>query len=409
MTHLTSVPEELRALARRAAAAVDPDLLTELAQTLVRFDTQTPQPGEQAAAEYLEGYLLKHGFTVTRQEVLPGRPNVIADLGTADGGLILEGHTDVVSVGDPAAWRIPPFEGRIEGGVLHGRGSADMKAGLAAAIAAAIAVKRVLPSPSRRLRLAALCDEEGLMAGVKAFVRAGHAEGFAGAIICEPEENEVCLVQKGAMRIWVTFEGRMAHGAMPYAGANPIPAAASFVAGIARIERQQQGQVHPLLGEVYLTPTVVEASAGPGQNNVIPATCRVGLDVRTLPGTDHRHLEAVLNAHLQETLGDFPGISAGLEVYEDRPATETPGDAAIVQATLLSLQLTGQPLRYGGVPGATDGTFLSAWGGVPIVTLGPGDRHIPHQLDEQVSVQAMVDAARLYAATAVLFLERAGT
>ena len=75
---------------------------------------------------------------------------------------------------------------------------------------------------------------------------------------------------------------------------------------------------------------------------------------------------------------------------------------------LLALGLTGQPLRYGGVPGATDGTFLSTWGGVPVVTLGPGERSIPHQLDEHVSVGAMVDAARLYAAAAVLFLERAG-
>ena len=257
-------------------------------------------------------------------------------------------------------------------------------------------------------RLAILCDEEGLMSGVKAFVRAGLAGGFAGAIVCEPEENEVCLVQKGAMRVWIDFEGRMAHGAMPYAGANPIPAAASFVAGLAELERAEQRQRHALLGDVYLTPTVFEAGAGPGQNNVIPARCRVGLDVRTLPGSDHRRLEAALRATLADTLTGFPGISAVLDVYEDRPATDTPPDAAIVQAVTLGLELTGQPLRFGGVPGATDGTFLSAWAGVPIVTLGPGERSIPHQLDEYVSVQAMIDAARIYAASAVLFLERAG-
>ncbi len=399
-----SKPEALTDLARRAAKAVDAAALTDLAQKLVQLDTQAPEPGEAAAADLLEAYLRDRGFTVTRQEVAPNRPNLIADLGSGDGGLILEGHTDVVSVGDAGAWLVPPFEGRIEGDVLHGRGSADMKAGLAAAIAAAIAVRSVLPEPHRRLRLAILCDEEGLMLGVKAFVRGGFAAGFAGAIICEPEENEVCLVQKGALRAWVNFTGRMAHGAMPYAGANPIPAAAAFVSGLPAIAQAQVQ--HPVLGEVYVTPTVFEASAGPGQNNVIPGTCRVGLDVRTVPGVDHAALSAQMQAHLTATLVAFPGITAALDVFEDRPATETPPDAPIVRAVQGALKLTDQPVRYGGVPGATDGTFLSAWGGVPIVTIGPGDRHIPHQRDEWVSVSQMVAAARAYAAAAVLFLQR---
>ena len=397
---MASLPD----LARQAAAAVDAAALTDLAQQLIQLDTQAPEPGEGAAADLLEGYLRERGFTVTRQEVAPGRPNLTADLGEGDGGLILEGHTDVVSVGDAGAWRVPPFEGRIEGDLLHGRGSADMKAGLAAAIAAALAVRAVLPEPRRRLRLAILCDEEGLMLGVKAFVRAGYAAGFAGAIICEPEENEVCLVQKGAMRAWVDFTGKMAHGAMPYAGANPIPAAAAFVSGLAAIARAQP--IHPVLGEVYLTPTVFEASAGPGQNNVIPGACRVGLDVRTVPGVDHAALTGEIQAHLTATLAAFPGVTAALDVYEDRPATETPPGASIVQAVKEALTLTGQPVRHGGVPGATDGTFLSAWGGVPIVTIGPGDRSIPHQRDEWVSISQMVAAARMYAAAAVLFLQR---
>ena len=379
--------------------------LIRLARDLVRLDTRAPVPGEAAAADFLEPYLLRRGFRVARQEVAPGRPNLIADLGAGEGGLIFEGHTDVVAAGDVDAWRVPPFEGRVENGLLHGRGSADMKGGLAAAIAAAVAVRRALGEPRRSLRLAILCDEEGLMLGVKAFVRAGLARGFAGAIVCEPEENEVCLCQKGAMRAWVNFAGRMAHGAMPYAGANPIPAAAAFVAGLAKLERGERGARHALLGDVYITPTVFEASAGPGQNNVIPAACRVGLDVRTVPGVAHAALAGRIADHLRTVLRGFEGISAQLDVYEDRPATETPPDAPVVRAVEAALALTGQPLRHGGVPGATDGTFLWA-AGVPIVTIGPGDRAIPHQLDEHVELAALAAAARTYAAAAVLFLNR---
>jgi len=397
---------ELLARARAAADAVDETALTQLASSLVRLDTQVPVPGELPAVEFLERLLEQHGFKTFRQEVAPNRPNLMADFGDGDGGLILEGHTDVVAVGDPLNWTVPPFEGRIENGVLHGRGSADMKAGLAAAIAAAIAVKQTLGHSRRKLRLAILCDEEGMMLGVKAFVKAGHASGFAGAIVCEPEENELCLCQKGAMRVWAHFQGRMAHGAMPYAGANPIPAAARFVSALTALEREFAGYKHDLLGDVYITPTVLEASAGAGQNNVIPALCKVGIDVRTVPGLEHaevvRGLERVLGVSLEQS----PGVSGQLEVFEDRPSSETPKDADVVQALALAMDLTGQPVRYGGVPGATDGTFLHAWAGLPIVTCGPGQRDIPHQVNEWVSVAAMVDSARAYAAAAVLFLER---
>lgn len=399
---------ELLALARAAAHAVNEAALTELASSLVRIDTQVPVPGELPAVEFLERFLQGHGFATFRQDALPGRPNLIADFGDGDGGLILEGHTDVVAAGDPSSWTVPPFEGRIENGVLHGRGSADMKAGLAAAIAAAIAVKQTLGHSRRKLRLAILCDEEGMMLGVKAFVKAGHALGFAGAIVCEPEENELCLCQKGAIRVWAHFRGRMAHGAMPYAGANPIPAAARFVSALTALEREFAGYRHDLLGDVFITPTVIAASAGAGQNNVIPEFCKVGIDVRTVPSLEHaevlRGLERVLGAALESS----PGITGHLEVFEDRPATETPPDAEVVQALALAMDLTGQPVRYGGVPGATDGTFLHAWAGLPIVTCGPGQRDIPHQVNEWVSVQAMVDSARAYAAAAVLFLEREG-
>ena len=397
---------ELLARARAAANAVDEAALTQLASKLVRIDTQVPVPGELPAVEFLERYLEQHGFVTFRQEVALGRPNLIADFGDGDGGLILEGHTDVVAAGDPSSWTVPPFEGRIENGVLHGRGSADMKAGLAAAIAAAIAVKQTLGHSRLKLRLAILCDEEGMMLGVKAFVRAGHALGFAGAIVCEPEENELCLCQKGAMRVWAHFQGRMAHGAMPYAGVNPIPAAAQFVSALTVLEREFSGFKHDLLGDVYITPTVITASAGEGQNNVIPALCKVGIDVRTVPGIKHaeivRGLERVLSAALERS----PGVMGQLEVFEDRPAIETPPDAEVVQALALGMELTGQPVRYGGVPGATDGTFLHAWAGLPIVTCGPGQRDIPHQVNEWVSVEDMVICARAYAAAAVLFLER---
>jgi len=390
-------------LALQAAQAVDVDELVRLTQALVRIASYYPGPGEQPAVDFLEPYLRERGFQTTVQAVAPGRPNLIADLGQGAGGLILEGHSDVVTHGNLEQWTVPPYEARMMDGRIYGRGACDMKGGLAAAICAAVAVQKVLGQPHKTLRLCIPCDEEGLMIGIKAFIQAGYAEGFAGAIICEPEENQVCLWQKGAMRVWVRFQGKMAHGAMPYAGANPIPSASRFVVELGRLQAVLQTESrHEHLGLPWITPTVFQAGAGEGQFNVIPDQVRVGLDLRTNPGQDHRALEARLRQVLEASLE--AGVSATLEVFEDRPATETPRDTALVQAVEHGLRLLQMPVRYGGVPGATDGTFLWAWAGLPIVTIGPGGQTIPHQADEYIEVEELVAAARLYAVVAVQML-----
>lgn len=395
--------QDAQNLARQAAQAVDAEEVVRLAQKLIQIESYYPGPGEQPVVDYLEPYLRERGFKTTVQAVAPGRPNLIADLGSGPGGLILEGHTDVVTHGNLGAWTVPPYEGRIVDGRLYGRGSCDMKGGLAAAIVAAQAVGKVLGEPTKTLRLCIPCDEEGLMIGVKAFVRAGYAEGFAGAIICEPEENEVCLWQKGAMRVWAHFQGKMAHGAMPYAGANPIPSAARFVGELRHLQSELQAEnFHQHLGKPWVTPTVFQASAGEGQLNVIPDQVKVGIDIRTNSGQDHRDIEQRLRAALAASLDT--GVTARLEVFEDRPATETAKDAGVVRATEQALSLLGMPLKYGGVPGATDGTFLWAWAGLPIVTIGPGARTVPHQADEYVELEELLASARLYAAASVLFL-----
>jgi len=394
-------------LALRAAELVDGDEVVRLTRALVRLPSHVPGPGEGEVVAYLRGYLEERGFRVALQEVSPGRLNLIADLGEGPEGLILEGHTDVVTPGDPAAWSRPPFSAERVDGRIYGRGTADMKGGLAAAIVAAQAVSEALGTPKRTLRLAILVDEEGMMTGAKAFVAAGHARGFAGAIICEPEENEVCLWQRGALRVRVTFRGKMAHGAMPYAGINPIPAAARFVVAAGEVQtRLQSAGAHPHLGLPYVTPTVAQASAGDGQMNVIPERAVVALDVRTIPGLPHDRVREALEAALREALRAAPGVEADLEIVDDRPATETPRDAEVVSACTRALALLGEPVRFGGVPGATDGTILWDRAGVPIVTIGPGERTIPHQANEYVEERALVASARIYAAASVLMLER---
>lgn len=404
----------LDALASRAAAAVDSDEVVRVTRALVCIPSVyrpgDPSGTEADAAAYVAEYLRRHGLTVSAHDAAPGRPNVIADWHGRPGGrsLILEGHTDVVTEGDHGAWSHPPFDAVLEDGRIYGRGAADMKGGLAAAMVALDAVRRAAPDLPGRVRLAALADEEGMMLGVKAFVREGHARGFDAAIICEPEENEICLCQKGAIRVLATFRGKMSHGAMPYAGINPIPSVARFTSALIEEEARQQHRCgsHQLLGLPYITPTTLRAPIyGEPQFNVIAGEAQVTVDVRTVPGQDHAEICTALQSIADYLRGSDPRTQVALEVIEDRPWTDTPASDPIVRAVERACRaVTGREPRYGGVPGATDGTFLHAWGGLPIVTIGPGSRTIPHQANEYVDVGELVEAARLYAAAIVYFL-----
>ena len=404
----------VREAARRAAEAVDPARVTLLAQGLVRCRSVfEPERGgsEAGAAAFVADSLRAAGFAPVVEEVAPGRPNVVCDwAGSAfdpdsHRTLMFEGHTDVVTEGDASQWRVPPFEGRIEGDVLFGRGSADMKAGVAAAIAALEAVRKVAPDLPGRIRLGIVADEEGMMLGIKDFVERGWADAVSGAIVCEPEENEICLFQKGAMRVRARVRGVMSHGAMPYAGVNPILGLSDFVTGVREIERAEQARLgeHPYLGLPWLTPTIATAPpSGEPQHNVMPDEAYLAVDIRTVPGQDHEALLAALQDLARRLERATPRLSVEVECFESRPWTQTQADDPLVAAMERAYPLViGTPPRYGGVPGATDGTILWARRGIPIVTLGPGDRTIPHQVDEFVRLSETVAAARLYAAAAV--------
>ncbi|HKV46098.1 MAG TPA: M20/M25/M40 family metallo-hydrolase, partial [bacterium] len=300
----------------------------------------------------------------------------------------------------------PPFGGSIADGRLFGRGAADMKGGVAAAIAAVRAIRDAGVGVPGRIRIAVVADEEGMMLGIKSFIQNGWAEGACGAIVCEPEANDICLVQKGALRALARFGGKMAHGAMPKSGVNPIPAAAAFVAQVQTLEGRYVARhgSHPLLGEPSVTPTVLAAGTE-AQLNVIHAQALVGLDVRTIPGQANAEIRRDLAAAVEAAIAGLPGCTGDLEVIEERPWTETSRDTPVVAAVERACRrVQGRPPRYHGVPGATDGTFLHAWAHVPIVTIGPGDVTIPHQVDEFVRVADLVEACRIFAAAACYLL-----
>jgi len=402
-----------------ALAAVDmAEEVVRLTRDLVRIPSvfrphERPPGTESAVADYVAAYLVGLGAIVEREEPEPGRPVVIGtfDSGRSGRTLLFEAHSDTVTEGDPGAWQEDPFGREVRDGVIHGRGTIDMKGNLAAALTALRALMEGGHPSSGRIVFLSPCDEEDRMLGIKHFIAGGRAKDLDGAIICEPEENHVCVTQKGALRLGLHFRGRMAHGAMPDAGINPIPHAVAAIAAVARIEaaeRAGHGR-HPTLGWPTLTPTIVQAPAvGEAQINVVPDSCFVAIDVRTIPGQDHHSLVDHVQAALEGLRADDPATDARLDVIEDRPWTETPADYPLVLAVAEAVRReTAQEPVFDGVPGTTDGTYLHL-AGVPIVTTGAGRRDLPHQANERVEVAELATTARIYRTAALLYLEEEG-
>jgi succinyl-diaminopimelate desuccinylase len=399
-----------------ALARIDADELIALTRDLVRIPSVVrpgdPTATEAAVAAHVERWLRAEGFEVEVHEVAPGRPNVLASIGApADGPtLLLEGHTDVVTEGDAGEWRHPPFGGDLVDGRIYGRGSADMKSGLAAAMIAAAAIRRSGARLGGRLVVGALVDEEGDMIGARHLCTTGLGRELSAAIICEPEQNELCLEQRGVVWARVTVRGRMAHGAMPEAGINPITALGALLREAPALERRLRRLCRrsPHLRPPTVTPTIAQAPVqGVPQSNVIPSTAQATLDVRLTPGPDADAVAKEIDVACQRAIEACPGATVEWRpVNGYRMATRVERSEPLVRAMVRGVrQATGKPPRFGGVPGSTDGTILRMTLGIPIVTSGPGHRLIPHQVDEYVDVAELVDAAKIYVASALNFLK----
>lgn len=392
----------------------DRETVISLTQKLVQIESVFRNDGkgnEQEVANYVAEYLrnLNLGIEVHMEEVTPGRPNVIGIIDSKKTGktLLFEGHTDVVTEGNRDAWTYDPFGAEIIDGRMYGRGTNDTKGNLACMITAVQSILLDQESFTGKIILCIPCDEEGLMLGIKHFIAQGWADGVDGAIICEPEENQVCIAQRGAIRLRVDIYGKMAHGAISWSGINPNWRMARFITEMEKLEKEEQERLgeDPFLKWPSITPTILQAPVlGDAQINVIPDQCMTTLDIRTVPAQNHDELLAKIEAIIARMKKFDPDFKVELTVLDNRPATYTERTNPIVEAVHHAVKnvLKKEPI-YNGVPGATDGTFLHVHG-IPIVTIGAGDREIPHQINEYVDIEELAETTAIYREAALLFL-----
>jgi succinyl-diaminopimelate desuccinylase len=399
---------------KKVINCVNREGLIKFTQDLIRiksvYDPDKEGYNEDKVTSFIAKRLENIGLKVFVEEVMPGRPNVIAILKGNQTGktLLFEAHSDVVTEGDWEDWNYPPFEAIIKDGKIYGRGACDTKGNLAAMF---YAVKAIIDSELDFKGDIMLCipvDEEGMMTGIKHFIKQGWGDKVNAAVICEPEENNICINQKGAIRAIIKVKGKMAHGAMPMTGINPNWGMAKVLIKLQKLQDEEIKRLgkHHYLGYPSITPTILRAPVkGEAQINVIPKECMTTLDIRTVPGQKNNILKKkILNIFKKLSLRDSD-FSAEMEIIEERPWTETSINEPIVKAISQAFEYVNKKKAiYNGVPGATDGTFLKCWKNIPIVTTGAGNRLIPHQANEYVEIEELVETAKIYALTAMLYL-----
>ena len=358
----------------------------ELTQALVRFDTINPPGNERLCAEHLGSILNDAGFAVSYHEFAETRTSLVARIGgDADAKpLCFTGHIDTVPLG-AAPWSVDPFAAAIADGKLYGRGTSDMKSGVAAFVVAAIRLARELETgPGMGLIITA--GEETGCEGAYHLAGLGNVLGDAGAIVvAEPSSNLPFIGHKGALWLKAVASGLTAHGSMPELGINAIYKAARTISQLEDFDFNVAR--HPVLGK----PTLNVGTVHSGMNiNSVPDRAEVGIDIRTLPDQDHGDLCAHLSSYLGDDIAVEPVVDVG-SVWTD-PAEDWMLDVFDVMAEILGKMPEVCTATY-----FTDAAALTpAYGGPPTVILGPGEAAMAHQTDEYCVVDRIDQAVDAY-------------
>ncbi|MPM69229.1 Acetylornithine deacetylase [bioreactor metagenome] len=352
-------------------------------EKLIATDTSNPPGSEQPAAEYLAEFLTASGFTCTMQMIDTGRTNLIAELRKGVGpSLLYNGHLDVV----PACgnWSFPPFQLTERDGKLYGRGSCDMKSGVAAMCAAAACMAK---NPfSGTLRLLFVADEERRNRGAQTYLQ--HYAKSDYTVIGEPTNLHVAVAHRGICRDYITFFGKATHAALVRdEGCNSVLMAAKAVLALEKLSQKLECCRHPILPSPSVAVTLLE---GYESENIIPARVKLLTDFRIHPGTTLEEAQEIVRKTLQD---------AGLEDFEIANHFFLSGgqldehDPFVTACCRIAAEISGQteiPRAFGA---SCEQCFFE---GKPTLICGPGSMEQAHTVDEYVQEEQLYRAVEFY-------------
>ncbi len=342
---------------------------------------------EGAMADLFETQLRALGLEIGAHEVGPGRRNVWGTLKGAGEGptVLLAGHLDTVGVDGYQS----PFEPTVKDGNIYGRGSCDMKAGLAAYLEVVRQLAKLKMPLAGDLIIAGVVDEEHAMAGSRHFGLQGPKIDYA--IVAEPTELKICPVHKGQFLATLRANGLAAHSSMPQNGRNAV-----YHMGTVLNELQiyaqslSKRQPDPMCGAPSFSVGVIRG----GDNACsVPDFCEIDVDRRTIPGETTASVITELEGVLDAALAKEPELNIEIGTpFLDLPPLDTKTDTAVMMAMTSACKAVISDATVETFPGSTDGPNYKC----PTVICGPGRLAQCHSLNEYVSISQIEDAVRIY-------------
>ena len=368
-----------------------------LTRALVRVDSRNPTlapgaPGEGAAAALLADVLRGWGARVEVVDVAPGRPNVVARFAGGDAGapsLMFNGHLDVVGTEGMAH---APFDAHEADGRLYGRGSADMKGGIAAMCAAA--ARATAGGARGEIIVAAVIDEEYESLGTRALVASGVRA--TAAIVGEPTRLALAPAHRGFAWVEAEFRGVAAHGSRYEIGVDAVRHAGLVLAELDALDRDElpRRAAHPLLGRPSVHASTIAGGVG---WSTYPERCTLRIERRTLPGETAADALAEVEALCARVRARRPELDVTLRLETSQLPSDVPAEAPIARAVVAAARaVLGTAPAVEGLSAWTDAALLNA-AGISAVCYGPGDIALAHAAAEWVPVAEVEQAAAVLA------------
>jgi acetylornithine deacetylase/succinyl-diaminopimelate desuccinylase family protein len=340
------------------------------------------------------------GLETEFDEVYPSRPNVYGRLRGTEGArtLILNGHLDVVPAGE--GWSTDPYGAYLSGDNLFGRGAADMKGGLAAMVLAAKLIRRLDIDLKGDLLITAVADEEVSETGTKHYLRTRSRKPGDFAIVGEPTDLKLCVAQKGQLMYKITVRGRAAHSSRPQEGLNAISKMGKIIHALEEYSETLPRRKHNLLG----SPTVsIGTIIGGTSTSIVPDSCTIRIDRRTLPNESVQSVDEELRQIIDNlTINDNElHVDIGRYFTEDASEVDERSEIVLKLQQACKLLLGFGPSICGFEATSDAGDLCES---MPTIMFGPGSLSQAHRPEEFVSIRQVIDAALVYAGTALLLL-----
>jgi len=398
------------------------DEILKLASDLVKIPSENPPGDHTKIVSFVAEYLKKRGLRVRTYAPQEGKISVVSEMGKPGKRLVFNGHMDTVPVGDVARWSFPPLCGEIKDGVLYGRGAADMKGGLAAQMSAQVLLVGLEKELTGSLLLTAVPDEEiGGELGSRWLVEHGVATGDA-CVVAEPSLLRLCRIgEKGVCFVRLTARGVPSHGSLPMKGKNAILVMMRAAEAIQRLYRERvstPSNLRSVIGasrKVLVEETGIEESAkamdrctvnlgliqGGTKVNVVPESCTLDVDIRIPPGFTSDQVINRLKSLLSQNLAEPVEVKA---ISFTDPTVTDPANPVVKMLQRHAARVTGVKPTLFIQPSATDARFFRLRG-IPALSYGPGNGiKYAHAYDEQAPVDQIVQATKVYLATALEYL-----